>query len=1791
MPLLTPAFLQKVRDIIDRAHSAFIVNAFGPDTIPPDALARLQSEGLIEPTVRATTDDAYLYGHVKAALDTPEVQGWSMGQVKDWVAKNPVALTAQEQEAAKTARLSAAIYCQGLGNAVEKDTGQLLIEADRALRERMQDQIQNATELNIGARETIAKLKSDLGHATGDWARDLDRIAVTEKHTALQTGLVDALRKRYGDDCEVYVQPRANACPSCKRLALGPDGAPRILKLSQLPGPGSNVGRKQADWVLCAGSIHPRCECQVFRVPPGFGFDESGDLVPDGKYGVRYEGDADDLERSMDLESAHVDILEKARKLAGRIEFQGLPISIEQDVGHVREWKDRNGETGKTVMLHPYGYVRGTEGSDGDAVDVYVGPNPQAPNVYVVHQRKKLGAGKFGGYDEDKAMLGFSSPEEAKRAYLAHYDDEGFFGSMDVLSVAEFKKQLENRAGTKLKGEPTMLTKSSIALVIPVDARLEKGFFVGVHGGKWADAEHTKSWSDKQRYDTAIAHQHEQDAVSAGTRVAYERMAQFHRDAATAHDKDHPDVAAFHTERGTIAAGIAERMRARGLEGPPPPAAAPAAAPPQRTTSPRGEPGSFASRSAPKDDDSEKSMSKADDGRLNPDNSRVPASVGGVVIESDRGPGTAGGGANLQAKAPARPIGGAADTVGLQAWLTSGQPRTTVIKRDPRIYEFDADTIDYVIPINLEDGVMATSHDTLQPIEYANAERQMLQTTLVPRNTANPGGTFQTGRLPDQPAGEAVQQDDLGIGGTFEPTMADTAARSPDADSVSGLENEREDLEKAGPYIGPKGGLWADPQHTVHWEAVPHWAQHVVTALAGAIEPHPEHTGDLTLKVPFRQAHALAAVRNAHGIDHNVKVTGEHAELRIPRAHMTEAPTKPVEAPKPAPVKPKPTPPKPAASGGVKSPEPAPISPHLTWAAELARTTGGKIEKDPEDPEGHVLTAPFTQAWALAKVRNARGIEAPVKVEGTTATLKLPKAVGEVTANKPADAAPVPEPKREQEPGWDRMPERAEQMGAEAAKEAQITGIPKAAAQHSGLIAMLRAAPDAPPGTTLKVLEAYNRGYHAQHLRDTANVLEEVLRPKPSAPVEPAPKPVEPEAPAAPPEAPNARAGARPAPEPQPASESQPEASTAAAEPPPEVPEALQPDKAKTAAESRQRAREVGEHIRASRKDQADLMEKVKAGKLDEVSFADAAKLLRKESLMPVLTHEHYKSMGATPGVAHIALVVSSLVAGKPKDNDAARKAYMDGVRMVAGGLEKLRTFEDVRTFYRELRDHAANAGKYSRPATPEEAAAMDATHVPGEINPRIVVEHKLALELGIPTKDMHVSYGWDKEGKKFYEFRWERAAERQAAIDMFRALGPRFIAGMNLPVPAEGKTRPTQRNEATTAIYRALQDAHRIDKEGWSAFEKKDEAKAVLSDAAEPKKERRKPWVRDAAEEPEIKGISLVLKADPAAFKSKFRLTAVQPGENIPDVEYQYHLRHAETALTSLADVIGAAPEDISLNGRLGLAFAARGRGKAAAHYEPAEKAINITRFRGAGSVAHEWGHFLDNVMSEVHAGADTSGRGTFASEGAGHANMPPELKQAFLAITHAIRTPAPEELAAKKAAKARRLAALKISAEEANAKLQSHAATHGYKLTPELKAERAKLYDDYEALRLEHNHVLKADITASTFLMHASAFDGGKTKGYWTQGTEMFARAFESYVQDKLEDNSKRNSYLVDGTRRPYDTGVYASDGSLAQPYPQGEERKRINAAFDNLMAALKSTGALKKAQAWMDDLGSRD
>lgn len=128
-----------------------------------------------------------------------------------------------------------------------------------------------------------------------------------------------------------------------------------------------------------------------------------------------------------------------------QIDFQGIKISIENRKGSNRYWEDEEGNKGKTKMFYPYGYINSTEGTDGDEIDVFVGSEKDSADVYVIRHMID------GEYDEDKVMLGFSSKENARDAFLAHYNSADHLGEIKEMSLNEFRELLENHEdGTKI---------------------------------------------------------------------------------------------------------------------------------------------------------------------------------------------------------------------------------------------------------------------------------------------------------------------------------------------------------------------------------------------------------------------------------------------------------------------------------------------------------------------------------------------------------------------------------------------------------------------------------------------------------------------------------------------------------------------------------------------------------------------------------------------------------------------------------------------------------------------------------------------------------------------------------------------------------------------------------------------------------------------------------------------------------------------------------------------------------------------------------------------------------------------------------------------------------------------------------------------------------------------------------------------------------------------------------------------------------------------------------------------
>ena len=125
----------------------------------------------------------------------------------------------------------------------------------------------------------------------------------------------------------------------------------------------------------------------------------------------------------------------------GHVQVGTFDITIEQPEGSIRRGTDASGKQWESKMHNTYGYFRGTEGVDGDHIDVFLSNDMDGWNgaqVFVVDQYNPDGT-----FDEHKVMLGFNDASDAKNNYLANYKkgwENGRRIDVSAVSLADFEK-------------------------------------------------------------------------------------------------------------------------------------------------------------------------------------------------------------------------------------------------------------------------------------------------------------------------------------------------------------------------------------------------------------------------------------------------------------------------------------------------------------------------------------------------------------------------------------------------------------------------------------------------------------------------------------------------------------------------------------------------------------------------------------------------------------------------------------------------------------------------------------------------------------------------------------------------------------------------------------------------------------------------------------------------------------------------------------------------------------------------------------------------------------------------------------------------------------------------------------------------------------------------------------------------------------------------------------------------------------------------------------------------------
>jgi hypothetical protein len=269
--------------------------------------------------------------------------------------------------------------------------------------------------------------------------------------------------------------------------------------------------------------------------------------------------------------------------------------------------------------------------------------------------------------------------------------------------------------------------------------------------------------------------------------------------------------------------------------------------------------------------------------------------------------------------------------------------------------------------------------------------------------------------------------------------------------------------------------------------------------------------------------------------------------------------------------------------------------------------------------------------------------------------------------------------------------------------------------------------------------------------------------------------------------------------------------------------------------------------------------------------------------------------------------------------------------------------------------------------------------------------------------------------------------------------------------------------------------------------------------------------------------------------FVKDFGFRGVEFGNWVASDERQKSVNFAYDALHDLARVLNVPPKALSLDGTLAVAFGARGRGgKAAAHYEPGRRVINLTKLSGAGTLAHEYGHALDHYLGWVSGEDKQPSVGSFAQGKFEIKNkhLPLKLRTAINRLMHDFHE-VEEDDAAAEARLRRHIESAKHGQagwQEHLRKLRERKAKGGSAAGVTQAETQVEVWGrKIKMLESELESGRKKSVP-SKYLTNASELSG-KTGDYWKRPTELFARAFEAYAYDKIEADGFQSQYLVQG------------------------------------------------------------
>ena len=275
--ILSENEIHELLTIIQKNQASFVATSFGSDFLNDYDKNILDKYAVDWSKSYDITKDivfnSFSFGMLaQAIINQQKVKSITYKDLKQYVSSGKyIPLTQIERSTISSIKSQSLKDIKTLNGKIFNDINQSLI--NNSLEAQQQLLRKEIIQGSVIKKQTVSQIANEIGHKTGDWSRNFDRIVQYISQTAYEQGKASLIKQYSKTDSIIraYKKVYQGACKHCIKLYLtnGLGSQPIIFILSELEANGNNIGRKVDEYLACVPPTHPHCRCSLQHIRDG----------------------------------------------------------------------------------------------------------------------------------------------------------------------------------------------------------------------------------------------------------------------------------------------------------------------------------------------------------------------------------------------------------------------------------------------------------------------------------------------------------------------------------------------------------------------------------------------------------------------------------------------------------------------------------------------------------------------------------------------------------------------------------------------------------------------------------------------------------------------------------------------------------------------------------------------------------------------------------------------------------------------------------------------------------------------------------------------------------------------------------------------------------------------------------------------------------------------------------------------------------------------------------------------------------------------------------------------------------------------------------------------------------------------------------------------------------------------------------------------------------------------------------------------------------------------------------